>query len=280
MCILLVSSFSSGPKEKTQEISTLREIATTTNVGTKPIITDTIVRSTTTVVAVKPVHVDTKTETSKTEEKKQQLYIVSSVVDGDTIKINNNGTIETLRLIGMDTPETVDPRKTVQCFGLEASNKAKELLSGKKVYLEKDPTQGELDKYGRILVYVYREDGLFYNEYMIKQGYAHEYTYNIPYKYQTGFKTAQSYAQTNHLGLWSPNTCNGNTTSSAIISQTAAETSTGIKYYTSSASNATKYYPETCYAWERLSKTNLKVFRSLEELLVVYPSRTIATICK
>jgi len=103
-----------------------------------------------------------------------EYYLVSSVVDGDTLKVNINGTIETLRLIGMDTPETVDPRKPVQCFGKEASNKAKELLIGKKVRIEKDSTQGELDKYGRRLVYIYREDGLFYNKYMIEQGYAHE----------------------------------------------------------------------------------------------------------
>ena len=103
-----------------------------------------------------------------------QYYAVTNVVDGDTIKVNINGTVETLRLIGMDTPETVDPRKPVQCFGKEASNKAKELLSGTKVRLEKDPTQGELDKYGRTLAYIYREDGLFYNKHMIEQGYAHE----------------------------------------------------------------------------------------------------------
>ena len=135
-----------------------------------------------------------------------EYYPISSVVDGDTVKVNINGTIETLRLIGMDTPETVDPRKPVQCFGKEASNKAKELLIGKKVRIEKDPTQGELDKYGRRLAYIYREDGLFFNKYMIEQGYAHEYTYNTPYKYQTEFKVAQKLAQENLRGLWSPDT--------------------------------------------------------------------------
>lgn len=150
-----------------------------------------------------------------TSEPTITLYTVASVIDGDTLKITMNGKLETLRLIGMDTPETVDPRKPVQCFGKEASNKAKELLAGKKISIETDPSQGERDKYGRLLVYVRRSDGLFYNQYMIEQGYAHEYTYNLPYKYQNEFKAVQKEAQAAQRGLWSPSTCNGNTTQTA-----------------------------------------------------------------
>ena len=197
-------------------------------------------------------------------------YSVTSVVDGDTIKVNINGTVETLRLIGMDTPETVDPRKPVQCFGKEASNKAKELLAGTKVRLEKDSTQGEFDKYGRTLAYVYREDGLFYNKHMIEQGYAHEYTYNTPYKYQVEFKEAQKSAQENQRGLWSPTTCNGDTTSgSTTASQPSATQSTG-KYYTSSHYSAKYYYPESCDGWQSLSASYLKSFDTLEALLAKY----------
>ena len=58
----------------------------------------------------------------------QGPYQVIKVVDGDTITIDLNGKAETIRLIGINTPETVDPRKPVECFGVEASNKAKELL--------------------------------------------------------------------------------------------------------------------------------------------------------
>lgn len=146
----------------------------------------------------------------------KKYYPIVSVVDGDTVKINLDGKTTTLRLIGLDTPETVDPRKPVQCFGVEASNKAKELLSSKKVRIEKDSTQGNLDKYGRTLAYVYLEDGTFYNKYMIENGYAHEYTYDLPYKYQNEFKNAQKEAQTKKLGFWASNTCNGNTTSESI----------------------------------------------------------------
>lgn len=157
------------------------------------------------------------TDVQKIPNTQYLFYPVSSVVDGDTVKININGKIETFRLIGLDTPETVDPRKEVQCFGVEASNKAKELLSGKKVRIETDPSQGTYDKYNRSLGYIYLENGLFYNKYMILQGYAHEYTYLTPYKYQTEFKLAQKEAQTNKLGFWATSTCNGNTTSSSTI---------------------------------------------------------------
>ena len=95
--------------------------------------------------------VQTPVPTTPVSTPQYTYYSVIDVVDGDTIKVSMNGTITTLRLIGMDTPETVDPRKPVQCFGKEASNKAKELLSGKKVRLEMDPSQGTLDTYGRTL---------------------------------------------------------------------------------------------------------------------------------
>jgi micrococcal nuclease len=220
-------------------------------------------------------------------------YSVTEVVDGDTIKINMSGIVTTLRLIGLDTPETLDPRKPVQCFGKEASNKAKELLSGKKVRIEKDSTQGELDKYGRTLAYVYREDGLFYNKYMIEQGYAHEYTYNTPYKYQADFKAAEKSARENQRGLWSPNTCNGNTTQAAVSSSASTQTrtenptptsapttQTSGKFYTSSYGTAKYYYPEACDGWKTLSSSYLKSFNSLQELLNVYPSRTKSPNCQ
>lgn len=211
------------------------------------------------------------------------FYSVTQVVDGDTIKISINGKEETLRLIGLDTPETVDPRKPVQCFGKEASNKAKELLSGKKVKIETDSTQGDRDKYGRLLAYVYREDGLFYNKHMIEQGYAHEYTYGTPYKYQSEFKTAQKKAQSSQLGLWSPNTCNGDTTSSTApttqTTSTANTQSSGGLYYTSSHYSSKYYYPESCSAWKELSPSYLKSYGSLDALIAAYPSKTKSPSC-
>lgn len=137
------------------------------------------------------------------------LYNVVSVVDGDTIKVNIDGRVETVRFIGMDTPEVKDPRKPVQCFGKEASARMQALIAGKSVRLQADPSQGERDKYNRLLRYVYASDGTNLAYQMIREGYAHEYTYHTPYLYQTQFRSAQVFAQSNSLGLWSPSTCAG-----------------------------------------------------------------------
>ena len=144
------------------------------------------------------------------QEPNQGGFKVVKVVDGDTIDVEIDGKIERLRLIGIDTPETVDPRKPVQCFGIEASKAAKELLFGKFVSLENDESQGERDKYKRLLRYVFLPDGTNFNLYMIAEGYAHEYTYDEPYKYQADFKQAEIDARNQNKGLWSPTTCSGN----------------------------------------------------------------------
>ena len=150
-------------------------------------------------------------ESAGTSTLPQNAYAVSKVIDGDTISIIKDGETVTLRLIGLDTPETVDPRKPVQCFGKAASDKAKEFLTGKTVRLEFDSSQGLLDKYGRTLAYVFLLNGTLFNEYMIAEGYGHEYTYNLPYKYQKEFKEAQRRAREQKKGLWADDTCAGNT---------------------------------------------------------------------
>jgi len=143
------------------------------------------------------------------EEASGATYPVVKVVDGDTVTVDINGKHETIRLIGIDTPESVDPRKPVECFGKEASGKAHEILDGYTVRLVSDPTQGERDKYGRLLRYLFRNDGLFFNRQMVEEGYAHEYTYATPYQYQDDFRNAQERAKALAIGLWDPRTCNG-----------------------------------------------------------------------
>ena len=138
------------------------------------------------------------------------LYPVERVIDGDTLVATVADHEVTVRLIGMDTPEVVDPRKPVQCFGPEASAEAKEILTGKEVYIEKDPTKGDYDKYGRVLAYIYLSDAdkTLFNLTMIEQGFAREYTYfDQPYKYQAQFKQAETQAKASLLGLWNPKTC-------------------------------------------------------------------------
>ena len=103
---------------------------------------------------------------------------VTHVVDGDTIDIIFDGSFEELRvrMLGINTPETVDPRKAVECFGKDASNYLKDLLTGEHVYLEADPMADERDKYGRLLRNVYLADGTDINAMMVLQGYAYAYT--------------------------------------------------------------------------------------------------------
>lgn len=130
------------------------------------------------------------------------------VVDGDTISISYfNGETKKVRLIGIDTPETVDPRKPVQCFGLEASAKTKALLEGQQVKLVKDSVGDTVDKYGRLLRYVYRyPDNLFVNAELVKQGYAYAYL-TYPFSKSAEFKQYENSARQNLVGLWSPDAC-------------------------------------------------------------------------
>lgn len=137
----------------------------------------------------------------------RQVATVTKVVDGDTIGVLINEKSDTIRIIGLNTPETVDPRRGVQCFGREASNFAKQTLTGKIIFLESDPSQAERDRYGRLLRFVFLEDGTDFGKLMISEGYGYEYTYDLPYKYQRDYKNAQRDAQTNKKGLWADNAC-------------------------------------------------------------------------
>jgi micrococcal nuclease len=130
-------------------------------------------------------------------------YPVTRVVDGDTIWVRAGGQRVKVRLIGIDTPETVAPGEPVGCFGPEASARAKQLLSGREVYLELDASQGELDRYGRTLAYVWRTDGLFFQLAMVREGFAVEYTYDQPYRYQRELRAAEADARADGRGLWS-----------------------------------------------------------------------------
>ena len=126
---------------------------------------------------------------------------VERVIDGDTIELTTG---EKVRYIGIDTPETKHPTKTVGCYGKQASKKNAELVLGKKVILETDVSQ--TDRYGRLLRYVYIVDGhetVFVNEYLVREGYASSVSYPPDIKYQELFSTAQSQAREQKKGLWS-----------------------------------------------------------------------------
>jgi micrococcal nuclease len=152
---------------------------------------------------------ETKPQAAPTADVSETAYQVVAVADGDTVKVTIDGKTESIRLIGVDTPETRDPRKKVQCYGKEASAYTSSTLLGRTVRLAADESQDNRDKYGRLLRYVFLGDGMNFNLQLIAEGYAYEYTYKIPYEYQAEFKEAQATAEANQKGLWSPATCSG-----------------------------------------------------------------------
>jgi micrococcal nuclease len=121
------------------------------------------------------------------------------VVDGDTIVVEIDNKQEKVRLIGVDTPETVHPSKPVEYFGKEASQFTKLMVEGKRVRLEYD--WQKRDKYKRLLAYVYVDDGTFLNAEIIKQGYGFAYT-RFPFKYLEEFRQYETKARENMNGLW------------------------------------------------------------------------------
>ena len=134
--------------------------------------------------------------------------LISRVVDGDTIKVLLEGEERTVRFIGLNAPESVDPRRADQCFGQEASAYMKTFAEGKLATLIPDTSQGEEDKYGRLLRYVEIE-GEDVARRMIADGYALEYMYDSTYDRVTEYRAAEVEAQAGEKGLWAKNTCNG-----------------------------------------------------------------------
>lgn len=134
---------------------------------------------------------------------------VSRTIDGDTFEVTIDGAQEKVRILGIDTPESVDPRKPVQCFAHEASDKLKEILTGKDIVLMADATNSDRDKYGRLLRYVtLAADGTSVNAEMIQLGYARAYT-KFPFTHRAEYLKLQTEARLAGRGLWSPTTCRG-----------------------------------------------------------------------
>ena len=125
---------------------------------------------------------------------------VERVIDGDTIQVRVEGKRYTVRLIGVDTPETKHPTKAVQYFGREASAFTKAALEGKTVLLQKDRTGDTVDRYGRWLRYVLL-DGDNFNARLIRDGYAHAYR-RFPFSKRTEFIRLEEQARQRGIGLW------------------------------------------------------------------------------
>ncbi|PTF10336.1 thermonuclease NucI [Staphylococcus devriesei] len=139
---------------------------------------------------------------SNSELNDKEKVHIERVVDGDTfVATNNNGKEIKVRLIGVDTPETVKPNTPVQPYGKEASNYSKKHLSGKDVYLEYDKEKE--DRYGRTLAYVWLDKETMFNEELVKKGLAREKYFSPNGKYRHIFAKDEAQAKKEKLNLWS-----------------------------------------------------------------------------
>ena len=124
---------------------------------------------------------------------------VTRVIDGDTIEITLGGQKKTVRYLLVNTPETVDPRSPVECYGKEASNANKAMVEGKTVYLAKDIS--ETDRFNRLLRYIFTQDG-FVNAELVKGGFAQVATYPPDVKHEQYLRDLERQAREAKRGLW------------------------------------------------------------------------------
>jgi micrococcal nuclease len=126
-------------------------------------------------------------------------YRVKGVIDGDTIKVVIGSRTEHIRLIGINTPEM----STNECHARQATSAMQSLVQSKHVYLKGDKTQGNRDKYGRLLRYVYTAQGKRdVAKSLIAGGHGREFTYNKPYHHRKAYIAAEKKASKAKKGLW------------------------------------------------------------------------------
>lgn len=233
----------------------------------------------------KPKKVNVKKEKLKKKEESETTNTfdearVIRVVDGDTIHVFFNGQKYKIRMIGVDTPETVHPNKPVEFYGKEASNFTKKSLSNKIVYLQKDVS--ETDRYGRLLRYVWLsrpssnepdENEIvdkMYNAILVKQGYAQAYTYQPDSKYSHIFTRLQHNARENNLGLWSsgnvePKQDEQLTSNASGKSEYTADTTENGKIKGNIKSK--KYHIPGSRSYNKISEENVIYFNTEQEAI-------------
>ncbi len=134
-------------------------------------------------------------------ENQPGLYSISRFVDGDTVVVDMDGHDESIRMIGIDTPETHKPNTPVQCYGPAASAFTKNLIGTSKVRLESDPESQNRDRYNRLLRYVYLPDNRLVAQELLRGGYAFAYT-QFPFTKLDQFVADEADAKSTHKGLW------------------------------------------------------------------------------
>jgi micrococcal nuclease len=155
------------------------------------------------------------------------VALVERVVDGDTVVVRLDGQSVKVRLIGVDTPESVDPRKPVERFASESAAFLRQLVEGKRVRLAYEPAGARVDKYGRTLAYLYLEPGgLFVNREIVAKGFGHAYT-AYPFAYLDDFRQAERSAREKGLGLWGPDPAPSKPSADEVVYVTKA----GTKYH-------------------------------------------------
>jgi micrococcal nuclease len=129
------------------------------------------------------------------------LATIVSVVDGDTIVLSVQNQTETVRLLGIDTPETVHPTRPIECFGPEASAFTKATLEkGSVVKLVRDVEPR--DRYQRLLVYLFLTDGTLFNQLLIDRGLARTLSIEPNTAFASQFASHESSARNRRVGLW------------------------------------------------------------------------------
>jgi len=184
-------------------------------------------------------------------------YEVVRVIDGDTFEARTGSEIFKIRLIGVDAPETVHPSKPVEQYGIEASQFTANLLLGERVYVITDSQQGETDKYGRTLAFVFRyPDGLFVNAEIIRQGYGHVYTI-YPFRYMEQFRALEKQARKAGKGLWAanaaPSNCVTNSSMTTSVQRSSQPNTSATVYITRTGK---KYHSGGC---RYLSKSKIPI---------------------
>jgi len=133
-------------------------------------------------------------------------FLVTNILDGDTIEIEYFRGKETVRLLGIDSPESASKNDYIKCLGEKAKEKLQEKLLGKKVKLRVDKLSGVVDQSGRLLRYVLNDDNMMVNAEMVLDGYATAFS-TYPFDYRDKFLDLQEMARKNKAGLWDDTLC-------------------------------------------------------------------------
>lgn len=181
--------------------------------------------------------------------KEAREALVERVVDGDTFVIDKG---QKVRMIGINTPESVDPRRPVEFYGKEASRFTKELLEGKKVYLQWGQTPK--DRYGRWLAWVWLPDGTFVNGELVAKGYAQVYTFKDNPEHAEYLLQLQKQAREEKLGLWGKE-----------AGEKAGEKTSSVGFVASK--NSKVYHEKGCPGAEGIEEQNVIEFSTEKEAI-------------